>query len=229
MSHSIATRWSMIRAAAEGSNEHRDEFSRCYGPAVRAYLCARWGDTPRREDIDDATQEVFVHCFRTGGVLARADRTRPGGFRAFFYGVVRHVALQFEAAAGRQRDRARQTGQDLDAIPNSEEALTRIFDRAFAMSVLREARDRMAAMSRDAGARARKRHDLLLLRFHEGLSLGEIALRWGVDVQTLYWDQTRAFQDFRAALAEVLASHHPGTPAEIRRQSEELLLLLRRE
>jgi RNA polymerase sigma-70 factor (ECF subfamily) len=226
---SVVTRWSVIRGAALGLRDQREEFARRYAPVVRAYLLARWARSQRREDVDDVVQEVFVQCFRQGGALSRADRARAGGFRAFLYGVVRNVALKSEAMALRRRNRAPRTSLDLDAVPGSDEALSRIFDRAFAMSVLREARDRMAAASLEAGGKARKRFDLLLLRFHEGMPIREIARLWGVEAGALYAEQAKACMEFRMALAEVIGSYHPGTPGELRRQSEELLTLLKRD
>jgi RNA polymerase sigma-70 factor (ECF subfamily) len=218
----------MIQGAAQGLSDQQEEFAGRYAPVVRAYLLARWARPPQRDDMDDALQEVFVQCFRKGGALSRADRARPGGFRAFLYGVVRNVALKFETRARKRWNRGPQGTVDLDAVPGSEEALSRIFDRAFAMSVLREARDRLAAGSREAGGNAQRRFDLLMLRFHEGMTIREIALLWGVEVGALYAEQAKACMDFRTALAEVIGSHHPGTPGEVRRQCEELLTLLKR-
>ena len=50
-----------------------------------------------RHDLDDAVQEVFVECFRQGGVLEAAVDGRVPSFRAFLYGVVRNVARRFES------------------------------------------------------------------------------------------------------------------------------------
>src|SRR5262245_7162653 len=98
-----STCWTVIVAAAAGSAGDRAEVARRYAPVVRTYLAARWRSSPCLHDLDDAVQEVFVECFKQGGVLDRAERGR--GFRPFLYGVVRHVALRFEAARQRQRER----------------------------------------------------------------------------------------------------------------------------
>ena len=50
-----------------------------------------------RDDLDDVTQEVFVECFRTGGVLEAAGSGRVPRFRAFLYGVIRNVARRVES------------------------------------------------------------------------------------------------------------------------------------
>ncbi len=77
-----STCWFLIHGAAAGRKEDRDTFGQRYEPVIRAYLGARWRGTPRIEELDDAVQEVFVECFREGGVLDRVDSGRPGGFRA---------------------------------------------------------------------------------------------------------------------------------------------------
>ena len=97
--------WTVIEGAAAGRKEDRDEFARRYVPAVRAYLAARWQASPFAQELDDATQEVFLECFRQSGVLERADRSRPGGFRAFLYGVVRNVALRIGTRRAQERER----------------------------------------------------------------------------------------------------------------------------
>ena len=52
-------------------------------------------------ELEDVVQEVFVTCFKEDGPLSRADPERPGGFRAYLYGVVRNVATcHLEAGVG---------------------------------------------------------------------------------------------------------------------------------
>src|SRR5215510_9260970 len=77
------TCWSLIEGAAAGNADDRARFAHRYAPVVRAYLCARWRGSPHLQDVEDAVQEVFIACFREGGVLARADPTRGGGFRPY--------------------------------------------------------------------------------------------------------------------------------------------------
>jgi RNA polymerase sigma-70 factor (ECF subfamily) len=175
-------------------------------------------------ELDDTVQEVFVECFKQSGVLARADRDRPGGFRPFLYGVVRHVALRVETA--RVHECQPPSDAVLDQIADSDAHLSRVFDRAWAKALLRDAAERQAACARQAGEAAVKRVELLRLRFHEGLPIREIARRWGVEPATLHHDYAKARQEFRAALLEVLAFHHPGTAKEVERACAELLTML---
>jgi RNA polymerase sigma-70 factor (ECF subfamily) len=217
------TCWSVIEAAAAGAAGERQEFARRYGPVVRAYLAARWRASPCRQDLEDAMQEVFVECFKEGGALARADHGR-GEFRPFLYGVARNVALRLERARARARERTAPDGVDLDRLAGAEEQLSRAFDRAWARAILREAAGRQE--QRAAEAAARQRVELLRLRFHDGLPIREIARRWGADPAALHHEYARARQEFKAALLEVVAFHHPGSPAEVERACAELLASL---
>src|SRR5262249_48893927 len=134
-----STCWTVIRGAAAGNGLDRDQFARRYAPVVRAYLTARWPGGARQQEIDDAVQEVFVECFRRGGVLERVGEGRPGGFRAFLYGVARNVALRVETDRARQNVRQAPGGSALDRVAASEASLSTVFDRAWAKALVREA------------------------------------------------------------------------------------------
>ena len=113
----------MTRPGAIGPR--RERFARVYLPAVRAYLAARWRIGTR--EVDDVAQDVFVKCFKANGLLAKADATRPGGFRAFLFGAVRNVALRREAGW-------RPAGRLPADLPADEPTLSRAFDRTWARS-----------------------------------------------------------------------------------------------
>jgi RNA polymerase sigma-70 factor (ECF subfamily) len=224
MAHPESTCWTVIQAAAAGGAAERDEFARRYGPVARAYLAARWRASPCLHDLDDAVQEVFVECFKQGGALDRAERGR--GFRPFLVGVVRNVARRFEAERRRRRERPAAGDGDLEGVADDEATPTRAFDRAWARALLREAARRQELHAAAADEAARKRVELLRLRFHEGLPIREIARRWQADAALLHHEYARARQEFKAALAEVVAFHHPGTPAAIEQECANLLALL---
>jgi RNA polymerase sigma-70 factor (ECF subfamily) len=221
-----STCWTVIQAAAAGSAGDRAEFARRYGPVVRAYLASRWRSSPWRRELDDAAQDVFVECFKQGGALAHADRDRPGGFRPFLYGIVRKVAQRFEAMRGRREQQPPVDG-DLDGVPDAEASLSRLFDRAWARALLREAARLQEERARRAGEAACRRVELLRLRFHEGLPIREIARRWDTPGETVHHEYARARQEFKAALGEVVAFHHPGSPAEVEQECANLLGYLR--
>jgi RNA polymerase sigma-70 factor (ECF subfamily) len=193
---------------------------------VRAYLAARWRGSKQLQALDDTVQDVFVECLRQGGLLERARANRPGGFRAFLYGAVRHVAQRAEARRARQL--AREPGEDVDleGIPGGEEAFSRVFDRAWAKAVVREASERQSVLASERGEAGLRRVELLRLRFHEGLPIREIARLWGLDAATLHHEYARARQEFHSALREVIAFHLPGSPEDVERECAQLLSLL---
>jgi RNA polymerase sigma factor (sigma-70 family) len=219
MSTSDSTCWTVIRAAAAGSLTDRDELARRYLGAVRAYLAARWRGSALRDDLDDATQEVFVECFRQGGVLDAAAAGRVPSFRAFLYGVVRNVARRFESRPAR-------AAGPLSDVAADEDRQSRVFERTWAQAIMAEAAQRQKLRAADLGDEAQRRVELLRLRFEEGLPIRAIADLWGVDPARLHHDYAVARQEFKAALLEVVAFHQPGTPAEVEQEAASLLKAL---
>jgi RNA polymerase sigma-70 factor (ECF subfamily) len=219
MSASESTCWTVIRAAASGSPADRDELGRRYLGVVRAYLAARWRGSARAANLDDAVQEVFVECFRQGGVLEAAAAGRVPCFRAFLYGVVRNVARRFEGRPAR-------AAAPLPDVPANEEGLSRLFERAWAQAIMVEAADLQRRQAGERGPEAVRRVELLRLRFEDNLPIRKIAERWGVPAAELHHAYARARQEFREALLEVVAFHHPGSPAEVEQEAAGLLKAL---
>ena len=219
MPTSESTCWTVIRAAAAGSPADREELARRYLGVVRAYLVARWRGSALRHDRDDATQEVFVECFRQGGALEAVGTDRVPSFRAFLYGVIRNVARRFESrpvpAAGPL--------PDVEADDGSQ---SRLFERSWAQAIMAEAAQLQRQRAAERGAEAVQRVELLRLRFEEGLPIRTIADRWGVDPARLHHAYAVARQEFRAALLEVVAFHQPGSPAELEQEAASLLKAL---
>jgi DNA-directed RNA polymerase specialized sigma24 family protein len=220
-----STCWTLLRDAAAGGDVPRAEFVSRYAPVVRSYLGARWRNSTLIQDLDDTMQDVFVECLREGGLLERARADRPGGFRAFLYGAVRKVALRVEVKWSRRAAREPADVLDLDSVPGREETLSRVFDRAWAKSVMREAAQRQSVLAAQRGQAAIDRVELLRLRFHEAMPIREIARLWDVDAASLHHEYARARHEFRSALREVVSFHHPGPPAEVDRECEHLLSL----
>lgn len=219
MSIAESTCWTVIRAAAAGSSADRDELARRYFEVVRAYLAARWRGSPLRGDLDDATQEVFVECFRDGGVLEAAGAGRVTGFRAFLYGVVRNVARRFESRPAR-------AAVPLPEVAADEESQSRLFDRSWARAVMAEAAERQKQRAAERGPEAVRRVELLRLRFEENLPIRTIAERWSVPAAELHRAYATARREFRETLLEVVAFHHPGSPAEVEQEAASLLKAL---
>jgi DNA-directed RNA polymerase specialized sigma24 family protein len=220
MPTSESTCWTVIRAAAAGSPADRDELGRRYLGVVRAYLSARWRGSALRDDLDDATQEVFVECFRAGGALEAAATGRVSGFRAFLYGVVRNVARRYESRP------VRAVAGPLPEIAADDPDQSRLFERAWARSIMAEAAQLQRRRAAEEGAEALRRVELLRLRFEENLSIRAIAELWGTDAAHLHHAYALARQEFRAALLEVVAFHQPGGPTEIEEEAASLLKAL---
>jgi RNA polymerase sigma-70 factor (ECF subfamily) len=216
----------VIRDAAGGDSEARRLFAERYEHIVRSYLLSRWRGSPMLGEADDVIQEVFVESFRDGGVLARVDDDTPGGFRAYFYGVVRNVARRAETRHGRRRDQQPRTGFFNESPDDAEQRLSRVFDREWATTMMREAASRQRANAESKGPEAVRRLDLLRLRFYEGRPIREIARLWEADAGDVHREYARARKEFRAALGEVVAYHLPGSPEAVDRECVRLLEML---
>jgi RNA polymerase sigma-70 factor (ECF subfamily) len=219
MSSPESTCWTVIRAAAAGCAADRDELARRYLGVVRAYLSARWCGSQLRHDLDDAVQEVFVECFRQGGVLEVAVDGNVPSFRAFLYGVVRNIARRFESRPG-------PAACPLPEIQADEPSLSRLFDRTWAQAIMSEAAQLQQRRAAERGPEAVQRVELLRLRFEENLPIRTIAVRWGVPAAGLHHAYALARKEFKAALLEVVAFHHPGSPAEVEQEAASLLTAL---
>jgi RNA polymerase sigma-70 factor (ECF subfamily) len=220
MSTQESTCWTVIRAAAAGSPSDREELAHRYVGVVRAYLTARWRSSPLLSERDDAAQEVFVECFRQGGMLEAVVGTRRvTSFRAFLYGVIRNVARRFESRPVR-------AAGPLPDVPADDAGQSRLFDRTWAQAIMAQAAQLQRRHAAERGPEAIQRTELLRLRFEENLPIRTIAERWNVPAADLHHAYARARQEFRAALLEVVAFHHPGSAAEVEQEAASLLQAL---
>jgi len=226
MEHSEVTCWTVIRGAARGNEDDVERFVHLYAPIVHSYLAGRWKASPAHQFIEDAAQEVFVECFKKGGVLDQADHERLGSFRAFLVGVVRNVALRYETRRLPVMEVQAESGFEPEDPKAEEERLSRVFDRAWAEAVVREAGVRQDERARILGAEARRRVELLRLRFHDGLPIREIAARWNLEPRVVHREYARARQEFEEALREVMHVHHPGRSTAAENEIDHLLELL---
>lgn len=223
------TCWTIVQGAVAGDPAARSRFADTYLAVVRAYLGARWRAHPAGQRIDDAVQDVFLDCFKHGGALGRLDRGRQIGFRTFLYGVVRNVALRYEERGQKQRERQPPSAFDPASIPTDDERLSRTFDRAWARALLGRAAARQLADAKDSGEDAKRRVELLRLRFSDGLPIREIAKRWDEDPARLHHEYAKAREEFKKALRQEVAYHDPGAPRAVDKEVAELLLLLQRD
>ncbi|MCU0724306.1 MAG: sigma-70 family RNA polymerase sigma factor [Planctomycetes bacterium] len=211
-----STSWTLIQGAAKGDTASREEFARRYEPVVRAFLAARWRGGRLLEEIDDAVQEAMLLCLSPDSPLEHFDRERPGGFRAYLWGVVRNIARSFEREL---KKRGFRVPANLEEIPEDDSSLATVFDRAWARSLLSQAAALQRERARAAGGGAADRRiELLQLRLEDELPIREIAARWNEDPDRLHREYARAREDFKHCLFTVVREHHPGGDAEVEKE-----------
>ncbi len=218
-----STCWVAIQGAAAGDPAERERFARRYAPVARSYLEARWRSAGRTHDIDDAVQEVFLECFREGGALAKADPTRPGGFRGFLYGITRNVAARIEERRVRKREVAVDSSFADRHEGDEPGDLAAVFDKPWAISIMGQAWDLQERQAEGKDERARRRVTLLRLRFEDGLPIRDIAERFGEDAAKMHQEYALARKEFHRALREVVAFHLPGAERDIDLECQRLL------
>lgn len=218
------TCWTLVHGAADGEADARARFAEVYLPIVRAYLAARWNQGPLIGRIDDAVQDTFLECFRGEGALGRLDGN--GRFRTFLFAVVRNVARRHEERAG--KDAVRQ-GENLSLVDPScrDDRASRVYDRTWLDTLLKRAATRQAEWAATQGEAAQRRIELMRMRFADGLPVREIAQIWNVEAAVVHREYRQARRDFKRALKEEVAFHHPGaTNEEIEHECAALLELL---
>ncbi|MFO1050627.1 MAG: sigma-70 family RNA polymerase sigma factor [Planctomycetota bacterium] len=213
--------WSLIARAASGDAGARAVFGTTYLPVVRAFLEQRWQRTPLAGETDDAVQEVFVECLRERGVLAKVDPSR-GDLRGLLFGVARNVAARIEQRRFR-RNEAPLRDSVAEATLAPDPSLSASFDREWARTLVRIAADRMRAEAGHGSEAARRRVEILQLRFGEGLPIRAIAERWQVDADTLHRALQTAREEFRRCLRQVVAEHVVRSEVDIDREVARVL------
>ncbi len=219
------TCWTLISLAAQGGALEREAFVSRYTSVIHAYLSARWKNSPIQSDIDDACQEVFIECFRSDGPLAKADPNRR--FRTYLYGVVRNIARRAEQNRGRHPEKQPTTESHFDKIESSEESLGRVFDRAWALQILKETAETQTEKARSAGQDAIRRVELLRMRFEKELPVREIARTWNIEPESLHRELSKAKKEFGKLLRETVSQRHDSaTEAEIDAECREIVSLV---
>jgi RNA polymerase sigma-70 factor (ECF subfamily) len=158
-------------------------------------------------------------------VLEKVERGRPGGFQAFLHAVVRNVAREFEATRRRHAHDATEP-LSLDRIVGGEKSLDDVFDQNWAQSVMNQARRLMAARAAAGGDAARRRVELLRLRFEQDRPIRDIATQWGEDAAHLHHEFARARREFDLALHDSVAFHGAASAVEIEAECLRLLAAL---
>ena len=104
----------------------------------------------------------------------------------------------------------------LDDLEHRAEALSRVFDRSWARSLLREAVERHRIASADAGPEAARRFRILRLRHDDELPIRAITEELGEsDTARVHNDYRRARREFAGHLRAVVATHTGATGESI--------------
>ena len=200
------TCWTVLRAAVDGDSVAQSTFTRLYAAVIGGFLRARWRGRALSADVDDAAQEVFVECFKPGGVLERADAD-AGQFRGLLYGVVRNVARRFETHAV-ERGRVRPEESTWVAQVAADDAgQATMFEQSWARGVMKEAMAMLRQRAAGADDRARRRVELLERRFADDQPIRDIAAAWDVPAREVHNDYRKARVEFYACLQEVVRFH----------------------
>ena len=216
----------MIEGAVSGDAEARRRFAVLYSPALQAYFKDRWRNSPCLSSVDDAVQDVFVDCYKQEGALDRVNKRREGGFRPFFYGVARNIALRIERAARRDQSRGAGANFDPDTIDAENDSASKVFDRAWARSIVQEAVVLHYDRAQLLGERARLRVEILRLRFEEDMPIREIAKHLNVTPEVAHREYARGRQSYQKVLEEVAAAHYGDSSIDIRERCCEIAALL---
>lgn len=219
-----STCWTLIRDAAAGEAGARETFVSRYQRVVLAYLRARWSRSLLIQEIDDACQDVFFECFKSGGALGRADPARGPSFRAFLFSISRNVASRFEERQGRQPG---QWSSGVEVAGRRDEGPDRHFQREWARSVVEEALRLQRERARLLGSRAEVRMKILRLRFVDGLPIRDLAPRVGLAAEAAHREYAVARREFEDALKAVVAFDTPGGKTAIENECREILAILK--
>jgi hypothetical protein len=114
----------------------------------------------------------------------------------------------------------------LPEIATDDASQSRLFDRAWAQAIMAEAGRLQSKLAEKRGAEAVQRVELLRLRFEENLPIRDIARRWATDPAIVHKSYALARKEFRSALLEVVAFHHPGSAVELEEEAASLLKAL---
>src|SRR4051794_28181431 len=214
------TRWSRVAAACgpdgPGSRRALAEFCRAYWLPVYAYIRRRGRDPDRAADL---AQDYFARLIEKG-TLAAADPGK-GRFRAFLL-----ADLAFFLADSHDRDVALKRGGGVRFIPLDAEgryqaepvdAMTpeRLFDRAWALSLLAGVIERLQAEQVAAGkADAFEALKVVLTDGPRAVPYADLAHRLGISEGAVQVAVHRLRKRYKALLVEAIAATLDD-PAEV--------------
>lgn len=192
-----ATRWSLIARLPE-QPQQAAVLVGLYAEAIGGYLALRLAGE-RAERIEDVVQEVLLELLGKPEVLARAEPGQGSRFRYYLMNLAWRSALNHLRHA-RRRDHPG-IPDDAEAPPGADQLAA--MDRAWALSVLRQALDEVRRRSAD-GTLEPEAFAVLRAHLVEGRGLREIGAGLGCSAATCSRRLARARTLLRQAIAERL-------------------------
>ncbi len=225
------TRWSVVLGAAQAPSAEQadalEQLCRTYWYPLYAYIRRQGASV---EDAQDLTQEFFARLLARN-YLDRADPQR-GRFRWFLLGALRHFLSNQREYARTLKRGGRRVHISLDELMAEKryqaELCThltpeRLFERAWAVTLLARVREQLGEHFARAGKRERfEKLASYLPGGQERESYAEIAAKLGTTEGALRVELHRLRASYRQLLRTEIA-HTVSTPAEI---DEELRYLI---
>ena len=163
-------------------------------PWLRTTLFARLGN---RDEVEEVMQEVAVAAANQSAKSERVDQVGPWLYRV----AIRQVML-FRRKAGRRKKLVNKVAQATH--PTEEDSRARSpLDFLVSQERQGEVRDAMARLSE-------RDRQLLMLKYVEGMSYGEIAKQLGVTASAVQSRLHRARKVLRKTLLQ-MENHEPNT------------------
>jgi len=225
------TRWTVVLNAGDAhSSQHDDALAQLcstYWYPLYAFI-RRQGASPH--DSQDLTQEFFARLLARNW-LDQADREK-GKFRWFLLGALKHFL-----AHQRERESAAKRGGGkrhipLDDIlaekryqlePSTQLTPEKLFERAWALTLLARVREQLRERYETAGKRERfEKLECFLPGAHAKRAYAEVARELGVSEGAVRVDLHRMKETYRQLLRAEIA-HTVSTPTEIDEELRHLI------
>ena len=149
----------LVLRCQSGDDRAFADLMELFGQRTLAHLRGLLGDA-----ADDAQQDVWLTVYRRVRSL-----THPGAFRTWLFQMTRHRAIDALRARKRERELVDDAGHDPDTVAAPDDAVR--LEESGVAAALRE----LIPIHRE----------VLVLRFQEDMSYGEIALVTGCSIGTV--------------------------------------------
>jgi RNA polymerase sigma-70 factor, ECF subfamily len=176
----------LVLLAREGDRDAFGALAEKYAGVVRALVRARLRGA--REDVEDASQDVFLLAWRRLPSLAEPER-----FAGWISTIAVHRALEVLRRGGRRRTASLDAALEEPADPRAEDA---------AAGRAQESADERERMLRCLARLDDRTQAVLVLRFREGRAVKDIAASLGENPPAVAMRISRGLRRLRALLEE---------------------------